>query len=115
MSEAPEADAVEAATLAGWRRQLAPLRLGSEPIERQLGRKLMALTVMTLVFAGIGSLILGIFALFGRADVGATVAFLVAVLPTAWSWVDFAQLRSRVRSYRLAYPAGGDVEPPPGG
>ncbi len=43
--------------------------------------------------------ILGIFAAFGRADVGMAVAGLLLLPVAAWAWMDFALLRHRAAAY----------------
>ncbi len=105
----------ESDRLTYWRRRLAPLRVGAEPIEAQLGRRFLALVLITAVFTGVGLMILAIFSAFGRVDVGLKVAGLIAVAPTAWSWLDHVLLRRRVAAYLRERPGGETpTTPPPG-
>ena len=83
-----------------WRKRLGRLRIGVEPIEDQLARHRRSLVAMTIISAGIGAMILGLFASFARPDIGAIVAGLIVVPVVGSAWVGYLRLRNQVRMYQ---------------
>ncbi len=57
------------------------------------------MTVISALTLLIGLMILAIFGLFRRPDVGLGIIGLVIVPATAWFWLDFAILRRRTLLY----------------
>ena len=84
-----------------WSRKLRPILVGldSDPVERQLRRKLRATAVLSGVFGVVSLIFMGIFTGFGRGDVGLWLVGVLIGLPLGWSWLDHALLRRRVGKY----------------
>ncbi len=97
-----------------WAGKLRPIRLGAEPVEGQLARRFLAMVAISALTGLIGLILLGIFAAFGRADIGLKIVGMVFVPATAWFWLDYAVLHRRVSAYLGEMAAVDRAEAPPG-
>ena len=83
-----------------WRRKLGRLRLGVEPIEDQLARYRRATWALTAVPSIVGVMILAIFTVFGRPDIGLKFVAIILLPIVLGAWWDFSRMASRARRYR---------------
>ncbi len=114
-SETGSPPAPTARELALGRKLGRRIRLGAEPIGRQLDLRFRAIVAMTGILAGVGSMFLAIFAAFGRPDVGFAVGGLILGPVAAWAWLDFALLRHRALAYDREVAASEMTGTPPAG
>ena len=92
-------DAAWAVRRRRWVRKLGRLRLGVEPLEIQLARVRRVTWALTAVPGIIGLMFLGLFAAFGRPGMGLILAGLLLGPIIAFSWLDYALLRGKVRAF----------------
>jgi hypothetical protein len=99
--------------VAYWERKMRSIRLGAEPIEAQLRQRLYATVVVTAVMLFIASVMLAIFAAFGRFDIGLRLLALSFLPLVLWFWLDYAVLRSRALAYlhECGEPRNNDAPP----
>ena len=82
-----------------WRRKLGRLRLGAEPLEEQLARHRGVTWVLTGISAALALSFVGLFAAFGRPDIGGILALVLLAPIVALAWLDNALLARRAASY----------------
>ena len=103
---------MDASRLEYWRKRLAPFLIGVEPVEVQLARRFSGMVVISTLTALVGGIILAIMAGFGRPDVGLSILGAVFVPATAWFWLDYWSLRSKVAAYLRERGESTDDAPP---
>jgi len=84
---------------AEWTRKLRPIHLGAEPVDAQLGQRLGAVGIASVLFSGLMIFFLAIFAGFGRWEIGLMLDGLIAPA-LGWIWWGYFRLRRSVASYR---------------
>lgn len=82
-----------------WETRLMPIRLDAEPVMVQLEKRRSVVIVLSAVTSGVVSILLVLFAAFGRPDIGAGLALSFAVPIVSIAWLDFLSLQRRVRIY----------------
>jgi hypothetical protein len=82
-----------------WRRKLGRLRLGVEPLEEQLDRYRRVTWVLTDVSAVVALMFIGLFAAFGRPDIGGIVVLILLVPIVVLAWLDFILLARRAARF----------------
>jgi hypothetical protein len=82
-----------------WRHRLGRLRLGVEPLEQQLARLRLVTWCLSAVPAGIGGMIVAIFAAFRRPDLGLLLAAILVVPIVVLAWLDLARLERAAAAY----------------
>jgi hypothetical protein len=83
-----------------WRRKLGRLRLGVEPIEDQLARYRRVTWALTAVPSIVGVMILAIFTVFGRPDIGLEFVAIILLPIVLGAWWDYSRMTARARRYR---------------
>ncbi len=83
-----------------WRRKLGRLRLGVEPIEDQLARYRRTTWALTAVPSIVGSMIVAIFTVFGRPDIGLKFVAIILLPIVLGAWWDYSRMSARARRYR---------------
>ncbi len=87
------------ARLAYWRKRLGRLRLGDEPIAVELARDRRVAWALTLIAGAIGAVILTLFTVFGRVDIGLLATGVLIVPIIVGAWVDHALVARRAHQF----------------
>ncbi len=87
-----------------WQQRLGRIRLGVEPIDRQLARYRQATWVLTGITLGIGLILLSLFTGFGRIDLGLWIAGSLVIPILTLAWMGHSRLCRVVDAYHQAHP-----------
>jgi hypothetical protein len=82
-----------------WARKLGRLRLGVEPLDEQLARYRRVTWGLVLVPGIIALMVLTLFSVFGRPDIGLIVVVILFVPMMAFAWLGFRKLERRAAAY----------------
>lgn len=82
-----------------WARRLGRLRLGVEPLEEQLTRLRRTTWALTIVPGIIALIVLTLFTVFGRPDIGLAVILILFAPMMLFPWVGYARLERRAALY----------------
>jgi hypothetical protein len=92
-----------------WACRLGRLRLGVEPLEEQLTRLRRTTWALAIVPSIIALIVLTLFTVFGRPDIGSVVILILFAPMILFPWVGYARLKRRAAEY-LADRARFDEE-----
>ncbi len=97
-----------------WQSQLRPIRLGAEPVADQIRRRMLVNAAGSVCVALIGLIFLGIFAAFGRSDLGLIIAGTLFAVGIVGNWIVYFRLRRRMRAYLVELEGDENDNAPPG-
>jgi hypothetical protein len=82
-----------------WALWLGRLRLGVEPLEEQLTRLRRTTWALAIVPGIIALIVLTLFTVFGRPDIGLVVILILFAPMILFPWVGYARLKRRAALY----------------
>ena len=97
-----------------WEARLLPIRLDAEPVLEQLERRRWVVLVLSAIIAAVSSIVLVLFAAFGRPDIGAILGLLFAMPMISVAWLDFHVLKGKVRRYLVELEGRKQEQEAPG-
>jgi ABC-type transport system involved in cytochrome bd biosynthesis fused ATPase/permease subunit len=82
-----------------WARRLGRLRLGVEPLDEQLTRLRRTTWALAIIPSFIALIVLTLFTVFGRLDIGLVVILILFAPMILFPWVGYARLKRRAEEY----------------